>query len=143
KPPFWKTWPAYILYFMVLALVVYGAMKYYSERIKLRNSLIFEKKQRLLEHDLNEERLRFFTSFSHELKTPLTLILAPVEDLIARIQVSEYKKSLGLVHKNASYLLQLINKLLEFRKSEVGLNQLRLNKYNLNALLATWVENYQ
>lgn len=142
-PPFWKTWPAYMLYSIFIILVIYGALKYYSERIKLRNSLVFEKKQRQLEHDLNEERLRFFTSFSHELKTPLTLILTPVEDLLEKIKHAEHKKSLGLVHKNARYLLQLINKLLEFRKSEVGLNQLKLGEYNLHSLLESWVYNYQ
>ena len=140
-PPFWKTLPAYILYGLLLALLIYGALKYYSERVKLQNSLVFEKKQRQLEHDINEERLRFFTSFSHELKTPLTLILAPVEDLL--LKESKYKKSLGLVQKNARYLLQIINKLLEFRKTEVGLNDLKIAEYRLNALLENWVNNYQ
>lgn len=142
-PPFWKTWPAYFLYVVLLVLVIYGVLKYYSERIKLRNSLVLEKKQRQLEHDLNEERLRFFTSFSHELKTPLTLILAPIEDLLEKVKITDHKKSLGLVHKNARYLLQLINKLLEFRKSEVGLNQLKLGAHNLNTLLENCFDNYQ
>lgn len=140
-PPFWKTLPAYFLYAILLALLIYGALKYYSERVKLRNSLLFEKKQRQLEHDLNEERLRFFTGFSHELKTPLTLILAPVEDLL--LKESKYKKSLTLVQKNAKYLLQIINKLLEFRKTEVGLNELKIAEYNLNPILKNWTNNYQ
>ncbi len=142
-PPFWKTIPAYALYTIIIVLIISGALRYYSERVKLQNSLLFEKKQRQLEHDLNEERLRFFTSFSHELKTPLTLILAPVEDLVAKAKSIEHKKSLGLVQKNAKYLLQLINKLLEFRKTEVGLNELKLAEYKLNPLLENWVNNYQ
>ena len=140
-PPFWKTIPAYILYGVILALLIYVALKYYTERVKLQNSLVFEKKQRQLEHDINEERLMFFTSFSHELKTPLTLILGPVEDLI--LKESKHKKTLGLVQKNARYLLQIINKLLEFRKTEVGLNELKIAEYPLNSILKNWVKNYQ
>ncbi|MFT2008191.1 two-component regulator propeller domain-containing protein [Pontibacter sp. 13R65] len=140
-PPFWKTTQAYILYGVLLSLLMYGALKYYSERIKLQNSLLFEKKQRQLEHDLNEERLRFFTGFSHELKTPLTLILAPVEDLINKN--GKDKHSLNLIHKNARYLLQIINKLLEFRKTEVDLNELKIAAYKLNSILETWINNYQ
>src|SRR5690606_14397191 len=81
SPPFWKTWPAYLLYIITVASIVIAGMRYYAERLKLKSSLLFEKKQRVLEHELNEERVQFFTGFSHELKTPLTLILAPIEDL--------------------------------------------------------------
>ncbi|WP_224998638.1 two-component regulator propeller domain-containing protein [Cesiribacter sp. SM1] len=142
-PPFWKTLPAYVIYTLLLILLFYGAMKYYTERVKLQNSLLLEKKQRQLEHDLNEERSRFFTSFSHELKTPLTLILAPIEDLAAKAKSREDKTSLGLVQKNARYLLQLINKLLDFRKTEVGLNELKLAQYRLKPIVENWFNNYK
>ena len=142
-PPFWKTIPAYLLYLVLMVGIVWGIMRYYAERIRLRNMLLFEKKERQLEHDLNEERLRFFTSFSHELKTPLTLILAPVEDLIAQIKTKKHRENLLLIHKNGRYLYSLIDKLLEFRKSEVGLNQLKLSEYNLSVHLEQWVLNYQ
>lgn len=140
-PPFWKTVQAFILYGVILSLLIYGALKYYAERLKLKNSVIFEKKQRLLEHELNEERLRFFTSFSHELKTPLTLILAPVEDLLNNID--EHKNILNLIYKNANYLLQIINKLLDFRKTEVNLNELNIAEYKLHPILEKWVNDYQ
>jgi CheY-like chemotaxis protein/anti-sigma regulatory factor (Ser/Thr protein kinase) len=110
-------------------------MKYYTERIKLKNSLLFEKKQRQLEHDLNEERIHFFTNFSHELKTPLTLIIAPLEDLINHVKSQKHHKNLQIVKKNAELLYQYINKLLEFRKSETGHSQLELQKCNINQVL--------
>ncbi|WP_110354185.1 two-component regulator propeller domain-containing protein [Arenibacter sp. ARW7G5Y1] len=141
-PPLWKTWPAYLLYFIVLLGLTLGVMKYYSVRIKLKNSLLYEKKQRQLEHDLNEERIRFFTNFSHELKTPLTLILAPVEDLISQINDKKQLMSIKLIQKNAKYLFQTINKLLEFRKSEVDASDIVVGRYNLNSCLKHLVENY-
>jgi len=135
SPPFWKTLPAYLLYLLLIIMLLIFAIKYYSERIKLKNSLLFEKKQRQLEHDLNEERIHFFTNFSHELKTPLTLILAPLDDLISQLKTTKHLKSVHLIKRNAVTLYQSINKLLQFRKSETGLSQLVLEKYNINTLL--------
>lgn len=141
-PPFWKTPLAYLCYLLLLLVCIWGIMKYYAERIKLLNSILFEKKQRHLEHEFNEERIRFFTSFSHELKTPLTLILAPLEDLIAEVKSIKHKDKLKLIHKNANILLQSINQLLEFRKSNLGLSKLNIDKHNLSICLKQWVDNY-
>ena len=135
QPPFWETLPAYLVYILLITgLIVFG-LKYYSERLKLKNSLLFEKKQRQLEHDLNEERIHFFTNFSHELKTPLTLILAPLEDLIHQLTEKKHLKKAKLIKKNADTLYQSINKLLKFRKSETGLSQLHLENKNVSQLL--------
>ena len=141
-PPFWKTLPAYILYIFLMVSFIIGFFYYYSERIKLKNSLLLEKKQRIMEHDINEERIRFFTSFSHELKTPLTLILAPLEDLILQIRSKSQLKQLALIQKNATFLHQLIGNLLEFRKSETGMSELKVGEYNLSLYLEQWVQNY-
>ena len=100
-PPIWRTLPAYLLYFITAVLLLWFGLKYYTDKIKLKQSLIFEKNQRQLEHDLNEERLRFYTGFSHELKTPLTMILAPVESLLSEIRKKEHINSLRIVEKNA------------------------------------------
>lgn len=142
KPPIWGTTVAYLIYIIGAILLVLAAMRFYSERIKLRNSLLFEKKQRQLEHNFNEERITFFTSFSHELKTPLTLILAPLEDLISEVKSLKHKSSLQLIQKNAVQLLQSINKLLEFRKSNLGLNKLKVNEHNLTEHIEQWVDDY-
>lgn len=142
-PPFWQTLPAYIFYIVTLIIFIWGGLKYYAERLKLKNSLLFEQKQRQLEHELNEERIRFYTGISHELKTPLTLILAPLESLIDNVIHKKQQKSLRLIKKNAEHLLQFINKLLEFRKSEEGLSTLHLNSYDLNKNLSHWLESYK
>ncbi|MBD0831538.1 hybrid sensor histidine kinase/response regulator transcription factor [Aestuariibaculum sediminum] len=141
-PPFWRTSWAYIGYLVLLVLGIYWFMKYYTERVKLINSLSVEKKERQLEYNFNEERMRFFTSFSHELKTPLTLILAPLEDMINEVKSIKHKNSLTLIQKNAKQLLQTINKLLEFRKSNLGLSKLRIEEHNVTECLEQWVHNY-
>ncbi len=142
-PPFWKTFPAYLLYGIIALALMVGFFRYYSERVKLKNSLVLEKQQRLLEHEINEERIRFFTNFSHELKTPLTLILAPLEELAEQLKSVGQRYKLALIQKNAAYLHQLIENLLEFRKTETGMSQLVVGEYNLSLLLEEWVQNYQ
>lgn len=140
KPPFWKTWPAYLLYLLILVFIIYAILKYYSERITLKNSLVFEKKQRILEQELNEERNQFFTGFSHELKTPLTLILAPVDDLISEIKNPTHLKGLSLIRNNASYLHEMISNLLDFRSKELITHQLELNQEPVLKSLKEWVD---
>lgn len=142
NPPFWKTPIAILCYAVVMILGVWASMKYYSEHIKLKNLLLFEKKQRQLEHDFNEERIMFYTYFSHELKTPLTLIIAPIEDLIKKEAKNKQKEKLKLIQKNANDLLQSINQLLEFRKYNLGLSKLVIEKHNLTNCLNQWVQNF-
>lgn len=142
-PPFWRTLWAYLLYLVVGSLLIWVVLKYYTERVRLKNSLIFEKKQRQLEHELNEERLRFFTAFSHELKTALTLVIAPIENILAKEKRSELKEKLLFVRKNGKKLSQSINQLLEFRKSEKGLSTLNIGRHPLPKKLKKWIENHQ
>ena len=142
-PPFWATLPAYFLYVLAFCLVLFVIGKYYSDRLKLNNSLVFEKKQRKLEHDLNEERLRFFTAFSHELKTPLTLIMAPVESLLSKVSKQETIENLNFIKRNAQNLYGRIDRLLEFRKAEEGLSQLVVGQHDLEKHIEQWTKNYK
>jgi signal transduction histidine kinase/ligand-binding sensor domain-containing protein/DNA-binding response OmpR family regulator len=81
---------------------------------------------------VNQLRLRFFTNISHEFKTPLTLILNPLEKLInGRTKEEEVKRNILLAHRNAKRLLHLINQLMEFRKIEEGKISLKVSKGNI------------
>src|SRR5690606_9661083 len=128
---------------LATALIVWLVLKDYSQRIHLKNSLLFEKKQRQLEHELNEERFRFITAFSHELKTSLTLVVAPIEYLITRERSEELKSRLIFIRKNGKKLFQSINQLIEFRKSEEGLSKLNISRHNLPYQMKKWLDNYQ
>jgi len=138
-PPFWLTMPAYLLYFILVVVLIYIGFTYYSERLKLKNSLLFEKRQRQLEHEFNEERMRFYSGFSHELKTPLTLILAPLEILAQELKTTRHNARVDLIKKNAAELLASINRLLDFRKTEEGLSILHVQTYNLVQVLEEWM----
>ena len=71
------------------------------------------------QHEVDEMKLRFFTNVSHEFRTPLTLILTPLEKLMKTEENAETKQILRLIYRNADRLLKLVNQLLDFRKIDV------------------------
>lgn len=119
NPPFWLTWWAKCVYFIIILAILYFILKFYKRKLNLENSLILEKRNHVQEQELNNERLRFFTNITHELRTPLTLILGPLEDLLNDSSLSEKHASrISIIYKSAARLLNLINQILEFRKTE-------------------------
>lgn len=91
-----------------------------------------EKKSHEQEQELNDERLRFYTNITHELRTPLTLILGPLEDLVkSNTLSSKDHHRISVIHQSAVRLLNLINQILDFRKTETQNKRLCVTKGNL------------
>ncbi|MBB3187369.1 hybrid sensor histidine kinase/response regulator transcription factor [Microbacter margulisiae] len=135
-PPFWETWWAYLIYFLILAGIAFRIYKYYQHENLLKQNLLYEKITRQKEYQLNQEKLRFFTNITHEFRSPLTLIIGPLEDLLSDSKLAApIVRKLMLIHRNSNQLLNLIDKLLEFRKVEAGEMKLRVVKDNITALL--------
>ena len=102
----------------------------------MQSSYELEKKNHEQEQELNNERLRFFTNITHELRTPLTLILGPLEDLQEdKDLLPHQQKKISIIHNSAIRLLNLINQILEFRKTETQNKKLCVSKNNLAALV--------
>lgn len=113
-PPFYATLVAKLFYILsILSLLIWSIYVYIGKTVdKAAISSIKE---------MNEEKLRFYTNVTHELKTPITLILGPAEDIMNDSSLSSgSRKKAELVYRNAQHLLDLINKLLNFRKAETG-----------------------
>jgi ligand-binding sensor domain-containing protein/signal transduction histidine kinase/AraC-like DNA-binding protein len=135
-PPFWETWWAYLIYFVLLSGILFRIYKYYQQEGLLKQNLLFEQITRQKEYQLNQEKLRFFTNITHEFRSPLTLIIGPLEDLLSESKLSApIIRKLMLMHRNSNQLLNLIDKLLEFRKVEAGEMKLRIVKGNIASLL--------
>lgn len=95
-----------------------------------------EKKNHEQEQELNNERLRFYTNITHELRTPLTLILGPLEDMQKSNSLSgKDSQKISVIHQSAIRLLNLINQILEFRKTETQNKKLCVSRDNLAALV--------
>lgn len=76
------------------------------------------------QHEIDEAKLRFFTNVSHDLRTPLSLIITPLEQILATDTAQDIKKELKLIHRNALALLDVINQLLDLRRLDNGKAQL-------------------
>lgn len=87
------------------------------------------------------DKLAFFTNVSHDLRTPLTLISDPVEQLLGRTDLKQEERSLlQIIQKNATVLLRLINQILDFRKFEEGKLSLTLSQFNIADEIKEWTE---
>jgi signal transduction histidine kinase/ligand-binding sensor domain-containing protein/DNA-binding response OmpR family regulator len=118
-PPFWRTSVAYLLYALVLAVSLFVARKITVDRTRMRFEVEHQRKEAERVQALDAMKTKFFTNVSHEFRTPLTLILSPLEKIIKQTPDEEQKQQLNLVQRNAKRLLNLVNQLLDFRKIEV------------------------
>lgn len=118
-PPWWRSKTAYLLYFLSILISV-GVVYLISKRqLKEKQNILLERSKRLQEEELHQVKLKFFTNISHEFRTPLTLIINPINDLIKKETQNLPKRvnnKLQIIHKNSFRLSLLINELMDFRK---------------------------
>lgn len=140
KPPIWQTWYALLFYILVVVGIVTVIRLNAVKQVRLANSLDMEKLQHQQDQKINEMKLRFFTNLSHEFRTPLTLILAPLKELLGKkeeYQLSnEAQNKIGIVQNNSLRLMNLVNQLLDFRKVESGNMKLAATNTNMEEFVA-------
>ncbi|MBM1107770.1 response regulator [Aurantibacter crassamenti] len=133
--PWWSTNGAIFTYVLLILLLTYIIARYLSQRAHEKRLIKFERDQRVQEEILNERKIQFFTNISHEFRTPLTLILNPLRDIIEnnRIQLNDsVKEKHRIILKNANRLTRLIDELMDFRK--LHLNKMTLNASEINVI---------
>lgn len=134
--PWWASLGAKIIYFMLFVLTIIIFILHYRHRLRLKTELELERQKNIDEQTRHAERLQFFSNITHELKTPITLIQAPLEELLHNGHLNESdKKRIQLVYDSSLRLTDLCNKLLDFRKSETHNNHLTVSKGNLGQLI--------
>lgn len=124
-PPFWKTGTAFVIYVLFLAVILYAARKLMQQREKMKFAIEHERQEAIRMHALDMMKIKFFTNVSHEFRTPLALIVTPLEKMLKQAKEPDLKNQYELIHRNAKRLLNLVNQLLDFRKLEV--QEIRFN----------------
>ncbi|WP_308764503.1 two-component regulator propeller domain-containing protein [uncultured Bacteroides sp.] len=133
-PPLWLTWWAKTLYLSIALGTLFFILYVYKKRLNAETLYKIEKQSHEQEQDLNNERLRFYTNITHELRTPLTLILGPLEDILkSSTLTTKDAQKISVIHQSALRLLNLINQILEFRKTETQNKKLCVSKDNIAA----------
>ncbi|MBK8388876.1 MAG: response regulator [Saprospiraceae bacterium] len=131
-PPWWKSWWAHSLYFLLSMALIYTIIRIIKIRTRLQRALFVEQVEKERQQELYKMKLAFFTNVSHELRTPLTLMIAPMEDLIDGVEKnSTIYSRLKTIKNNTDRLLKLVNELLDFRKAENGLLKIHCRKYDI------------
>jgi Predicted periplasmic ligand-binding sensor domain len=118
-PPIWKSWYAYLFYILLGSATLILLRIYTLNRERTRMRIEHERIEAQHTHEIDSLKLKFFTNISHEFRTPLTLILSPVEDLINTWKGKPEEKNLSMIRQNAKRLLLMVNQLLDFRKLEL------------------------
>ena len=126
-PPFWATWWFRILALLAIASAVF-ILLYFKRRVEIQQ--IEEKKL----EEMHRMQLQFFTNISHEFRTPLSLILGPLEKLQREVSPA-LQHHIRTMHRNARRLTGLINELMDFRKVEEGALKLKVMPGNLSLFL--------
>jgi signal transduction histidine kinase/ligand-binding sensor domain-containing protein/DNA-binding response OmpR family regulator len=133
KAPFYQTWWAYLLYLAIIGGITYFILKNITHRIRLRNELKISHIEKEKSEELAQIKLRYFTNISHELLTPLTIIMLLIENL--------QKKNNGdssqfeIMKDNIIRLKRLIQQILVFRKTESGNMKLKIRHNDVVAFV--------
>ncbi len=120
-PPFWLSWYAYIFYLLLIGFIAFAVIREIAYREKIRKEMLAERFKHEADENLFSEKTKFFTNISHEFRTPLTLIISPLNSLISRFENEKgVQEHLKIMKRNADRLLRLTNQILDFRLIELG-----------------------
>lgn len=142
-PPFWLSVYAWVFYVLLLFLAVWGVVlllkRRQGEKMALRQML----RERKYQQEMDEAKMRFFTNIGHDIRTPLSLIIAPIEQLLADGRFEGAKKQLEMVHRNAKSLLNDVNQLIDFRRLDNSMEKLQPVAGDLAQFLLQVCASYQ
>lgn len=141
-PPYWASVPAYILY-TLLTMGMLGLLVYrYDSKVKEKNRRRLERIKVHKEKELYKAKMDFFVQITHEIKTPLTLIKAPLEKIMLGTAPEKSEKWLKTIHQNTEKLLLMTDNLLDFRKIESNHFALKLRKQSVSALILICLQDF-
>lgn len=137
KPAPWLSIYAYILYLLILVGLIGTFIYFWNNKKELNHQIELDKIEIKKEQEINEFKLTFFTDIAHEFKTPLSLIIGPLNDLIEN---KHSKESIDfcyqILSRNTERMMHLVNQLLDFRKVNANINILKVSKNNLSDLVS-------
>lgn len=139
QPPFWATWWAIIFYSLLGLGIAWGLLQIYLNRIRLNQTIRLRQQEADQLRAVDTIKSNFFTNITHEFRTPLTLILAPVEQMASENPDPKNQRRLQTIEQNAQQLLGLINQLLDLSKLEASVMPVHESRGNLTEFIRHWL----
>lgn len=130
-PPWYRSSFAYLFYVLAIAFVIYIVDKYQRNQAQLKYEVQLSQDLAKQEKELNEKKLTFFTNISHEFRSPLTMIINPLKDIIYGDKQQIDSSAIEMVYSNSRRLLSLVDQLLLFRKTETETGKLKIAQIDI------------
>ena len=134
-PIWYKTWWAILLFVATFTGFITFVFRFFLMRKSMEAKLVMERMDKEHQEEINQMKMRFFINISHELRTPLTLIMAPLQEIISRISDRWTRNQLDYIQRNANRLLYLVNQLMDYRRAELGVFELKARMGNAHQLI--------
>lgn len=134
-PPWWKTSWAYSIYALSAGLLLFGIWRFQLNKARMKHELELEHLHAEKLEEINLVKSRFFSNVTHEFRTPLSLIMGPIQKIFAHDSEGRFKDQCNLIIRNSQKLYHLINQLLDLSKLEAGHMRLRTRRENIVHLL--------
>ena len=131
------------LFALSFALLVFGIVRFFWLRKSMQAEIRMERLDKEKREEISQMKIRFYVNISHELRTPLTLIVAPLQELLDRISGHWEHERLLYVQRNTNRLLHLVNQLMDFRRAELGIFELRAVYSNAYKRILNCFMNYE
>lgn len=136
-PPFFRSKPAYLLYAIILFLTTLLTLWYYVKRTEKRQKERIKRLNDEKEKELYNSKIDFFTNIAHEIRTPLSLIIGPLEYLMKTSSINNvYGEYLSIIEQNYKRLYALVTQLLDFRKVDTGSYKLSYDSYRIKEIIS-------
>lgn len=119
-PPWYRSTPAYVAYVVFFICTLYLLERYYRKRLSLRHEMQMRDFESKKLREIDQIKSRFFANISHEFRTPLTLILGPLDRIQSSLREHDMQEDVSAMRRSAQKLLQLINRLLDLSKVDAG-----------------------
>lgn len=124
-PVWYCTWWALSIFALSLILLVFVIFRFFWLRKSMQTEIRMERLDKEKREEINQMKIRFYVNISHELRTPLTLIVAPLQELLSSISGHWEREKLLYIQRNTKRLLHLVNQLMDFRRAELGIFELK------------------
>lgn len=142
SPPWWQTGWAYALYAILFGAILYGVRRFELKRAHLKNELERKDFEAQKLQEVDRMKSRFFADISHEFRTPLTLMLGPVEKILPAIENKERREDLRVMQRNARRLQRLVEQLLDLSRIEARRMPLRARQDDIVPKIKEWVASF-
>ncbi|GAB3546127.1 hybrid sensor histidine kinase/response regulator transcription factor [Spirosoma fluminis] len=140
EPPFWATWWAILLYCLIGLGIAWALLQVYLNRLRLNQTIQLRQQEADQLRAVDTIKTNFFTNITHEFRTPLTLILAPTEQMASENPGPKNRRRLQTIEQNAYQLLGLINQLLDLSKLEASVMPIHESRGDLTEFFRHWLK---